>query len=169
MKDCPVFKTLLKNTDLVLAGIGLVILSTMTFLSIFARYLLHTPFMFLEELQTALLLWITMLSGIACFRYKQHVMVDVIVDMFPESVRRKLQILIPLAVVFVLGFITFFGTKFVIIQFNSNRYTDVLHIKFWLIYIIVPISSLFMMIQALKTDFFDFYFSKDKKEGNDNV
>ena len=156
--------TLLRNTDLVIAGLCLVILSGITFVSIFTRYFFHEPFMFLEEMQKALMVWITMLSGSACFRYKQHVMVDVIVDMFSPRWSRIMQIMMVAVVTAVLGFVVYYGTKLCLVHYNADRVTNVLHMKVWLIYSVVPVSALAMIYQCIRYELLGLSLAENKEK-----
>lgn len=156
---------MLKNTDLIIAGICLVILSTLTFVSIFTRYFLHEPFMFLEELQKALLIWITMFSGCACFRYKQHVMIEIIVDMFSPAKQKILKVFMVIVVTCVLAFLAFYGTKLCLMHYNAGRVTNVLQFPLWIIYSAIPIGSIAMIYSCIKAEIFNMHVSgEDSKE-----
>lgn len=136
----------LENWDLIIAGCALVLLSSLTFISIFTRYFFHEPFMFLEEVQKALLLWITIFSGCACFRYKQHVAIEVVVEMLPHSIQKLIKYLI----VCVLIFMTIYSFKLCQMHFNAHRVTNVLQFPMWIIYSAVPIGCISMIYQCIK-------------------
>lgn len=146
---------MLKNADLVIAGICLVILSTLTFVSIFTRYFLHEPFMFLEETQKALLIWITMFSGCACFRYKQHVMIEIIVDMFSPAKQKIMKYFMVAVVTLVLAFLAIYGTRLCMMHFNADRVTNVLQFPLWIIYSAVPIGAIAMIYSCIKAEIFN--------------
>lgn len=140
----------LKNLDLIIAGIALMLLSTLTFVSIFTRYFLHEPFMFLEEVQKALLIWITMFSGCACFRYKQHVAIEIVVEMFPKNIQHLMKYFIVAVVTAVLIFMTIYSAKLCMMHYNADRVTNVLQFPMWLIYIAVPIACVSMIYQCVR-------------------
>lgn len=147
--------TILKNTDLVVAGICLVLLSSLTLISVFTRYIFNMPFMFLEEVQKALLLWITMCSGCACFRYKSHVMIEIIVDQLSKSKQRFCQYFICIIVAIVLIFMCIQGLRMCFMLYSANRVTNVLAFLMWIIYAIIPICSIAMIYQCLRAEIFN--------------
>lgn len=147
--------TILKNTDLVVAGICLVLLSSLTLISVFTRYIFNMPFMFLEEVQKALLLWITMCSGCACFRYKSHVMIEIIVDQLSKSKQKLCQYFICFVVAIVLIFMCIQGLRMCFMLYNANRVTNVLAFPMWVIYAIIPICSIAMIYQCLRAEIFN--------------
>lgn len=146
--------TVLRNADLVIAGVCLVLLSALTIVSVFTRYFFNSPFMFLEEVQKALLLWITMLAGCACFRYKQHVMIEIVVDMLAETYQKICRYFMVTVVTVILGFLAINGVKMCMVLSNANRVTNVLGIPLSLIYAIIPVCCVCMIYQCIKTEIF---------------
>lgn len=142
----------LKNADLVVAGICLILLSALTIISVFTRYFLNEPFMFLEEVQKALLLWITMLAGCACFRYKQHVMIEIIVDQMSEKYQRYMRYFMVAVVCAVLAFMAVNGVKMCYVLGAAGRTTNVLAIPLWFIYAIVPVACVAMIWQCIRAE-----------------
>ena len=74
--------SLLKNLDLAIAGVLLVVLIFLTFFGVARRYLFGKPLIWMEEFQGLLFLWITFLGAGAAFRYGSHVKIDMVLTLF---------------------------------------------------------------------------------------
>ena len=103
-KDSPAFK-ILTELDVLVACIALLILIAATFIGVPMRYAVGKPFTWLEEVQSACLVWIVFASAGAAFRTGSHVAIEMVVERFPKRVQQVFQIVIALVVVIVIGFL----------------------------------------------------------------
>ena len=127
-------KSCLANLDLMIAGTVLAILIVLTFAGVIWRYFLGKPFTWLEEVQTACMVWIVFSAAGAAFRMGNHVAIEMIVDLMPRALQRVMTILISVVVVAVLGYLFDKTIGFIQIFLRSGRATSMMKIPFWLIY-----------------------------------
>ena len=91
-------KSCLANLDLMIAGTVLAILIVLTFAGVIWRYFLGKPFTWLEEVQTACMVWIVFSAAGAAFRMGNHVAIEMIVDLMPKALQKVMTILISVVV-----------------------------------------------------------------------
>lgn len=127
-------KSCLANLDLMIAGTVLAILIVLTFAGVIWRYFLGKPFTWLEEVQTACMVWIVFSAAGAAFRMGNHVAIEMIVDLMPKALQKVMTILISVVVVVVLGYLFDKTIGFIQIFLRSGRATSMMKIPFWLIY-----------------------------------
>ena len=127
-------KSCLANLDLMIAGTVLAILIVLTFAGVIWRYFLGKPFTWLEEVQTACMVWIVFSAAGAAFRMGNHVAIEMIVDLMPRALQKVMTILISVVVVAVLGYLFDKTIGFIQIFLRSGRATSMMKIPFWLIY-----------------------------------
>lgn len=127
-------KSCLANLDLMIAGTVLAILIVLTFAGVIWRYFLGKPFTWLEEVQTACMVWIVFSAAGAAFRMGNHVAIEMIVDLMPRELQKVMTILISVVVVAVLGYLFDKTIGFIQIFLRSGRATSMMKIPFWLIY-----------------------------------
>ena len=127
-------KSCLANLDLMIAGTVLAILIVLTFAGVIWRYFLGKPFTWLEEVQTACMVWIVFSAAGAAFRMGNHVAIEMIVDLMPKALLKVMTILISVVVVAVLGYLFDKTIGFIQIFLRSGRATSMMKIPFWLIY-----------------------------------
>ena len=127
-------KSCLANLDLMIAGTVLAILIVLTFAGVIWRYFLGKPFTWLEEVQTACMVWIVFSAAGAAFRMGNHVAIEMIVDLMPKALQKVMTIMISVVVVAVLGYLFDKTIGFIQIFLRSGRATSMMKIPFWLIY-----------------------------------
>ena len=127
-------KSCLANLDLMIAGTVLAILIVLTFAGVIWRYFLGKPFTWLEEVQTACMVWIVFSAAGAAFRMGNHVAIEMIVDLMPKALQKVMTILISVVIVAVLGYLFDKTIGFIQIFLRSGRATSMMKIPFWLIY-----------------------------------
>lgn len=122
------------NLDILLAGLVLAVLIVLTFAGVIWRYFLSSPFNWLEEVQTACMVWIVFAAAGAAFRLGNHVAIEMIVDLLPQPVQKVMTVIISIVVVAVLGYLFEKTLGFIDIFLLSGRSTSMLGIPYWLIY-----------------------------------
>ena len=90
------------NLDYIIAGIALIILVLVTFIGVIMRYFLGNPLIWAEEIQLLCFVWIVFFGAGAAFRTGSHVAIDVLVDLFPERVRKIVEIFGGIVILFIL-------------------------------------------------------------------
>lgn len=139
-------KTLLSKLDIGIACIALMVLIIITFLGVVMRYIFANPYVWLEEVQIALFLWVAFLGSSAAFRMKAHVEIGMLVERFPQRVQLILSLFIYAVVSFTLLYLGFKSSDMVAMFIRTNKSTSVLSIPSALIYGVIPVSAALMWI-----------------------
>lgn len=147
------------NLDVIIASLILAILIVSTFAGVIWRYIFKAPFTWLEEVQTACMVWITFAAAGAAFRTGNHVAIEMIVDLMPKKVQKVVEVMISVIVMIVLGFLFVQTIPYLQIFLESGRSTSMLHIPYILIYGIslfayadMAISFIYSIIHGVKSE-----------------
>lgn len=142
----------LSQLDIYVACVALTVLIICTFVGVPVRYIPFVrPFTWLEEVQSACLVWIVFGAAGAAFRTGSHVAIEMIVERFPVAVQKIFQIFIALVVTVVIGFLFYQSLGFIQMFLKSGRATSMLKIPYSLIYTICPISFILQIISYFTT------------------
>lgn len=161
MKRENMVKTILGNLDIAVASVALIVLIILTFSGVVMRYIVGKPYTWLEEVQIFCMVWIVFAAGGAAFRTGSHVAIEMVVEMFPESVQKVIGYIIDIVVLAVIAYLFWNSMGFIQMFLKSGRSTSMLKIPLALQYVIAPISYILMIVSY----FYAKYFDKSKKGG----
>ena len=146
MKKDNLLLKILFNIDVAIGSIMLAFLVIVTVLGVFFRYCLNSPFTWLEEVQLMCMVWITFSASGAAFRYGNHVAIEMVVDLFPKSVQKVIEVLISIIVVAVIGYLFIQSIGYIQVFLKSGRATPMFKIPYAFIYGIAPVMCIDMII-----------------------
>lgn len=132
----------LLNIDLIVAGVSLAILVSITLLGALSRYFLNNPFTWMEELQLLLEVWVVFLGAGYAFRVGGHVAIELLVDALPEKMQKVMEIIIAAVVLVTMGYLLYQSFGYFQLFERSGRTTSIMQIPYTFIYGIVPISCI---------------------------
>jgi TRAP-type C4-dicarboxylate transport system permease small subunit len=136
----------LLNLDLVVAGTMLALLILFTFCAVVMRYVVRQPITWGEEFQLLAMVVIVFFGAGAGFRFKSHVAIDVVVDLFPAKVQKALGLVIFALTLLILAYFFIHSVFFVRQMFATDRVTNILKIPYGLIYSSFPVSCILMIL-----------------------
>lgn len=154
-KNSKLFRTLI-NLDIVIASIALVILVCCTFAGVIARYVIGSPFGWIEEVQAALIVWVVFAAGGAAFRTGNHAAIEILYDICPKSLQKILKIFIGVVVTAVLVFLCYTSIQYIQLFARTGRTTAVLDFPFVIIYLIVPFSCILQIFNYFLVNVFGY-------------
>ena len=134
MKSDNKIGNLLRNADVLAACGALVLLVGVTFFGVIMRYCLGDPFVWQEEVQLALIIWVVFLGGRYAFVCGNHAAI--------------LSVLIAAAAVIILCYVGYQGVRYIMQMVRYDRVTNILKIPYSLIYAPLPIGCLTMAVQV---------------------
>lgn len=140
-------KTVL-NADVVIAGAAFCALAALTFVGAISRYLMNSPFIWLEELQMGLFLIMVFFGLGAAARVGGHVVIDVFTDLLPEKLQLTVRVFSTLVVAAVLAFFAYEALVQVMNMLQLGRTTSILRIPTALFYSAVPIGFVLMILNS---------------------
>ena len=161
----PIFNFIFK-IDLFIGSVMLALLIAVTVLGVVFRYFFNKPFTWLEEVQLATMVWMVFSASGAAFRYGNHVAIEILVDLFPEKLKKIVDIFISIVVVVVIGFFFYKSLGYISSLIKSGRATPMFSIPYALIYAIAPVMCIDMLISFFYTKYFGANF--DIEEVNEN-
>ncbi|HOO64735.1 MAG TPA: TRAP transporter small permease [Synergistaceae bacterium] len=139
--------SLLKDLDIFLASLVLVVLVILTFSGVIMRYLVGRPYTWLEEVQMACMVWIVFASSGAAFVTGSHVAIEMVVEALPLKMQKVLELLIACVVTFVICYLAFESVDYIKLMLRSRKHTSMLVLPYSRIYGIVPVSCALMLLK----------------------
>ena len=137
------------NLDLYAACVLLAFLIGLTFAGVFMRYVFNAPFVWQEEVQLGVFLWVTFLAGRAGFRMNGHVAIEILVDQLPRKLRMIVEMAVAVVVVLLLAYLAKNGFVYVATLIRGSRETAILRVPYEWIYGILPVSCILMIINQI--------------------
>jgi TRAP-type C4-dicarboxylate transport system permease small subunit len=130
------------------------LLAVMTFvvaLSVFSRYVLNNAISWGEEFSRYAMIWFAMFGAFVALKDNSHVGVSVIIDLFPDKIRRgilkfgRLFILIFLGVVFYFSIVHLIGIQ--------GQFSPALEIPMFIPYMAITVGAFLMLLVAIRQFF----------------
>ena len=165
MKNDSTFLKIVKNLDIFVAIVALIVLVSLTSSGVIMRYIVGKPYTWLEEVQLFCMVWIVFGAGGAAFRTGNHVAIEMVVEMLPKSLQKVVGIIVDLIVFFVISYLLIQSIRFVGVFVSSERSTSMLKIPYTLIYGIAPVSYLLMIISYFTSKYINKNEEKINEEG----
>lgn len=148
-------KKIIGNLDILVASIALMVLIALTFLGVIMRYVVGHPFTWLEEVQLFCMVWIVFAAGGAAFRTKNHVAIEMVVEMFPEKAQKIIGYVIDAVVVLVIAYLFYSSIGFIQVFVKNGRSSSMLKIPMTVQYGIAPASYILMIVSYFYSKYFD--------------
>lgn len=137
------------KAEMFIAEVMLAALILVTVTGTITRYFLGMPFTWMEEFQLACVVWIVFLTGSAAFYTKSHVAIEMLVDLFPATWQKVIDVFIGIVVLAVLVFVVLTSVKYLGVFTRSGRCTPILKVPYAWIYGIVPVSCVLMILEYI--------------------
>lgn len=139
-------KAFVVNLDLYIAAVCLAVLVLVTFLGVVMRYVFRHPFVWEEEIQIGMFLWVSFFGGIACFRKKQHVSITSLYDKLSRKGKIVDTLVVAVITVATLFYLFLKSMDMVMMFARTNKTTSVLSIPCSFLYGIIPLCCLLMIV-----------------------
>lgn len=143
-------KRLFNYLDLFLTIISLSALAIMTIIvivSVFLRYFFGMSYVWSEELMTLLFIFTTFFGSVLAIKEKGHIAIDYFLQRLPDSAQKVVNIIFDLIIAFIQIQITRMSLSW--IGQAGNVLSAGLRIPFRYIYLILPLSSVLMVIYCV--------------------
>lgn len=169
MKTNSLMKRVIRNLDAVITGGTLTICVIFVNLNVIMRYFFNRPLQWCDEIVTSLFVWTVFIGSAYAHRKHAHLGVDILVNLFPPVMRKKIRLFFDILQILVLGMITYISAQYVSsLIFVRGRYklalTDMLRLPKWWTGIAVPIGFGLSLIYALWFFYLD-YIKKNQEPG----
>ncbi len=150
-----------KLEELLLAA-SLIVMVSVNFLNVVSRYFIHASISFTEELLMLLLIWNTMIASALAFKYKAHLGLSALTDLFPQKVQKYVVVLTSGATIVLMGALLKFGIDMLKNQFKFNIKTPVLEMPESIISFAIPVGATLIILRVIEAGYHEI---KGLKEG----
>ena len=144
-------KYLYANFEEVLSSALLAIMAVFAFLNVLTRYFIHYSFAFTEEIEVALLVWITMLGAAAGFRRGVHLGFNFLSSKIPPAGRKILLVISSLLAIFCFGVLFRYSLVQIQDELMLSVTTEALDIPQWLYTLALTVGSILVIFRVVET------------------
>jgi TRAP-type C4-dicarboxylate transport system permease small subunit len=143
-------KYLYSHFEEVVSTALLAVMAVLAFLNVLTRYFIHYSFAFTEEIEVALLVWITMLGAAAGFRRCVHLGFNFLSSKVPPTARRGLLVISSLLTIFCFGVLLRYSLVQIQDELLLKVTTEALDIPQWLYTMALTIGSLLIIFRVIE-------------------
>jgi len=131
----------------VIAAILVVALAVVVFLQVFNRFVLKTPLAWSEDLAMLLFQWVSFLGAAIGVKRMRHFGIELVVKMFPERIRHKIELLIP----FIIGVValTMITEGIKLINVNRYRIYSSMDLSYIWTFLAIPVSGCLILLYLI--------------------
>jgi TRAP-type C4-dicarboxylate transport system permease small subunit len=128
----------------------LAVMAVFAFLNVLTRYLIHYSFAFTEEIEVALLVWITMLGAAAGFRRSMHLGFNFLSSKLPAAGGKTLFLFGSLLGVFCFGILFYYSTIQIQDELLLEVTTEALGIPQWWYTVALTAGSVLVIFRIIE-------------------
>ncbi|MDN4495588.1 TRAP transporter small permease [Ureibacillus aquaedulcis] len=131
-------------------------MSIITLLGVFCRYVLSNPITWGEELSRYFMIWGILIGISIVTRKKSHLGIDVISAFAPPKLNKSMAVIASILLILSYALLFCIAVKFVIQSYALGQVTPILRIKFYLIYLALPVGFALSTYRAIQVFWIDF-------------
>ncbi|NCC79610.1 MAG: TRAP transporter small permease [Clostridia bacterium] len=131
---------------------------------IFTRWILKDPSTFTEEFMRYMLIWASMIGSAYCFYKDKHLTLDLFKKKATGKKEKVLMVFIESMILFFVIYVFVYGGSKM--AFNATNTSSVMQIPFKYLYMILPISGIFIVLARALKYYQAFLMSRKSKEEN---
>ncbi len=153
-------KSLVQKIDRSLEWLLIVLMALMVVdvsWQVFSRFILKAPSSYTEEIARFLLIWIGLLGASYAYKTRAHLGIDILVSRLPKH-RQLLafRAVHLVSALFALVVMVFGGLRLVFLALELKQTSAALRLPMGYVYLVVPISGLFILFYAARFMFGEF-------------
>ena len=142
-------REILGKLEDIICAICMIIMTSLTFANVIARYVFSASFSFSEEITTYLFVMLSLIGSAAAARRKAHLGFTAILDLFPAGLKRAIQTMsYALATAFSAA-LFWYGISMVQSQIFHGQVTAGMQWPEWIFGSFVPLGAFFITIEFL--------------------
>jgi TRAP-type C4-dicarboxylate transport system permease small subunit len=130
-----------------LAGFLIAAMTILVFLQVIFRYLVDAPLDWSEEMASFAFVWMALLGASVGLKNDEHPRLDIFYQIFPDWVKKFCNLIINLAILFMLVVLFIFGMQLTIAM--QLQRTAALGYSISYVYAVLPISAIVMFFHVL--------------------
>ncbi|MDA8227897.1 MAG: TRAP transporter small permease [Desulfitobacterium hafniense] len=134
--------------DDIVASLLLALLTLLSVVNVFMRYVVERPFEWAGEVTILLFVWGIMFGAASVMKREGHIGIDVFVTLLPEKGQRLVRIVTHIIVAVVLIVMVYLGFK---LTLNGlHEIMPITHISYAFLNASVPVGSLFIVFHVIR-------------------
>ena len=133
----------------IICAICMIIMTSLTFANVVARYVFSASFSFSEEITTYLFVMLSLIGSAAAARRKAHLGFTAILDLFPAGLKRAIQAMSYGLATFFSAALFWYGISMVQSQIFHGQVTAGMQWPEWIFGSFVPLGAFFITIEFL--------------------
>jgi len=148
--NCMILKKISDNTNRIIELICICIFSLLLIsadIQVFTRYIMNSSLSWTEEIARFAFIWLTMLGASIALKNQSHAVISIVLDHMPKKIRKGLNIIIDLLILFFCVIMIIQGIRMAIL--TKDQPSPAVHIPMAYIYISVSIGGLSMFFYKL--------------------
>ena len=142
-------RTLLGRIEDIICAICMIIMTSLTFANVIARYVFSASFSFSEEITTYLFVMLSLIGSAAAARRKAHLGFTAILDLLPKGLQRAIQTMSYALATFFSAALFWYGISMVQSQIFHGQVTAGMQWPEWIFGSFVPLGAFFITIEFL--------------------
>jgi TRAP-type C4-dicarboxylate transport system permease small subunit len=148
MKNTP--KSVIPSIEMVISSMSLVMMTGITVVQVFNRYVLQSSLDWSEELARYLFIWAVYVGCSYATQMDRHLEVTILRTIFKGKLARPITILASILTLAFCIFATVLGIKFVMFLASTGQKTPALEIQAYWVYLCMPVGLGFMSLRTLE-------------------
>ena len=133
----------------IICAICLIVMTTLTFANVIARYVFSASFSFSEEITTYLFVLLSLIGSAVAARRKAHLGFTAILDLLPKGLQRLIQTMSYGLATFFSAALFWYGISMVQSQIYHGQVTAGMQWPEWIFGSFVPIGAFFITAEFL--------------------
>ncbi len=142
-------RTLLGRIEDIICAICMIVMTTLTFANVIARYIFSASFSFSEEITTYLFVLLSLIGSAAAARRKAHLGFTAILDLLPKGIQRAIQTMSYTIATLFSAALFWYGISMVQSQIFHGQVTAGMQWPEWIFGSFVPLGAFFITIEFL--------------------
>ena len=133
----------------IICAICMIIMTSLTFANVVARYVFSASFSFSEEITTYLFVMLSLIGSAAAARRKAHLGFTAILDLLPKGLQKVIQTMSYALATFFSAALFWYGINMVQSQIYHGQVTAGMQWPEWIFGSFVPLGAFFITIEFL--------------------
>ena len=143
-------KKIIKDLDIKISGLLMLIILIITFANVISRYFIHASFSFTEELTTVLYVLIVLLGASYAVKEGSHFALDLLVNALSPRWQRVCYFISDLIGFILCAIISYVSVPMIIQQYKAGTITISMHVYQWIFSLGVPIGMFSMLYRYVR-------------------
>ena len=145
-----ILKWIDEKAELSLLIIAMMVIACLVMLQVICRYVFNHSLSWPEELATYIHVWYCFLGLSYATSHGLHLRADAFVKIMPPGLRKVLEVVADLALLFFFGYMTYIGIGVIRSMQIQNQLSPALRLPLWIVYLSLLVGSILSVIRLFQ-------------------